>query len=54
MDLVYQHGIGQKWISVGEDDAASNRGDETRNAAVWHLDSVVVEQAAGVEIMVKR
>ena len=51
LDILHQHGISQKWITMAEDEA-SNVVGETRRAATWNLDSMIVEHAAEVEIIV--
>ena len=50
LDILYQHGIAQKWITVEENETA-NLG-ETRRAAVWNLDRLIVEHAAEIEVTV--
>ena len=51
LDILHQHGISQKWITVAEDEE-SNEVGETRRAAVWNLDSLIVEHATEVEVTV--
>ena len=48
LDILHQHGISLKWITMAEDEAVV----ETRRAADWNMDSVIVENAIEVEVTV--
>jgi len=49
LDILYQHGISQKWIPLLED-KENNLSGETRRAAVWNLEDLIVETATQVEV----
>ena len=51
LDILYQHGITQRWITV-EENGTTNLNGETRNVSVWNLDRLIMEHAAEVEITV--
>ena len=53
LDILHQHGISQKWIPLSED-KTSNLFGETRRAAVWNLDDLIVEHATEVEVTVRK
>ena len=53
LDILHQHGISQKWIPLLED-KTSNLFGETRRAAVWNLDDLIVEHATEVQVTVRK
>ena len=53
LDILYQHGISQKWIPLLED-KENNLSGETRRAAVWNLEDLIVETATQVEVTVRK
>ena len=52
LDILYQHGITQGWITM-DDGLGTSQGDEARGSANWNLDNTFVEKENSVEVTVR-